>query len=260
MLRTIKSGILSLLLAVSITCISTGASAYQVYFEDFQSGNAGTAWSMNRIDTAPNPDINPWWGTFLGQFSGNDSVTLTLSNLASGWLTLSFDTYFIRSWDGEDTGYGKDYFNVSTGATTLLHETFSNGNPAGQSYRGNGFEAQAYAGSGNSSMTGSSQQYSLGYRFYDGINGTDQAMDSIYHFRFSFFNTLPELEFTFKGIGLQDNTVTSQQGETYFDESWGLDNVRADVTPVPEPASLLLLASGMVGLLALQQRRNKNKL
>lgn len=226
------------------------SSATTVYFNDFQS-NAGSAWSSQLLDTAPNPDINPWWGTYLGQFSGNTVVTLTLDSLSAGWTTLSFDTYFIRSWDGNATVYGKDYFKVSiAGGQTLLYDTFSNGNPAGQSYVGNGIQADAYDGSGNSSMTGSAQQFSLGYTFHDEINGTNEVMDSVYHFSFSFFNTLDTLTFEFAGIGLQDNYVDNQ----YFDESWGLDNVKVDIAPVPEPSTLLLLVGGLAGLLAYRRR------
>jgi hypothetical protein len=260
MIYKLKSIALGVVIAVAMACVATSASAYQVYYEDFQDNSAGSVWSSQLIDTAPNPDINPWWGTFLGQFSGNDAVTLTLSDIAPGLLTLSFDTYFIRSWDGDATTYGKDYFDVSVGDTILLHDTFSNGNPAGQSYVGNGIKAPAYANVANSSMTGSSLQYALGYWFNDGIHDTNEAMDSIYNFSFSFYNSLPELSFTFKGIGLQGNTVNGLSGESYYDESWGLDNVRVDVVPVPEPAAFLLVSSGIIGLFALQRRSNKKKL
>jgi hypothetical protein len=239
----------------ALLCVTSAekSSATTVYFNDFQS-NAGNGWSSQLRETAPNPDINPWWGTYLGQFSGDTAVTLTLDGLSAGWTTLSFDTYFIRSWDGNDdpvSGYGKDYFKVSiAGGQTLLYDTFSNGNPAGQSYIGNGIQAVAYDGSGNSSMTGSAQQFSLGYTFHDGINNTNEVMDSVYNFSFSFFNTLDRLTFEFAGIGLQGNLVD----DLYFDESWGLDNVKVDIAPVPEPSTLLLLAGGLAGLLAYRRR------
>lgn len=232
------------------------APATQIYFNNFQNEDpVGSEWSSKRTDTVPNPDLVSW-GTFLGQFGGEDTVTLSLSGLSNRFITLSFDAYFIRSWDGNATTYGPDRFSVSTGTgLTLLDATFSNGNPAGQSYVGNGMEAPAYAGSGNTSMTGSEQQFSLGYWFYDGIQGTNEAMDSVYHFGFSFFNTSDSVQFIFAGIGLQDNTVTTPTGETYLDESWGLDNVGVDVTPVPEPSSLLLLVIGSFGIAIIARKK-----
>jgi hypothetical protein len=237
------------------------ANASPVYFNDFQ-GAVGSEWSSNRTDIAPNTDLASW-GRFLGQF-GNDTITLSLSGLSDGWVTLSFDTYFIRSWDGSDTTYGPDYFKVSTNTgLILLNDTFSNGNPAGQSYVGNGIEAPAYAGSGNSSMTGSKLQYALGYYFWD-YNRKDlyadpkgEAMDSAYNFVFSFYNTSDNLDLIFAGSGLQPDSVTDKAGNTYLDESWGLDNVKVSI---PEPSSLLLLVSGALGVLGLYGRsRAKNR-
>jgi len=147
---------------------------------------------------------------------------------------------------------------------TLLNDTFSNGNPAGQSYIGNGIKSPEYQNSTNTSMTGSLQQYSLGYYFYDGTNGnTTQAMDSLYHFDFTFYNTLSSLQITFAGIGLQDNFVTgpdgnyiiAPDGKPYLDESWGIDNVQVDVMPVPEPASFWLLLAGGPALLMLRRKK-----
>jgi len=231
------------------------ANATQIYFNDFQNGSVGSEWSSSRIDSAPNPDLAAW-GSFLGQFGGNDVAALTLTGIPVGLVTLSFDTYFIRSWDGNATTYGPDYFKVAVaGGPTLLNDTFSNGNPAGQSYVGNGISATAFLNSTNTSMTGSALQYSLGYYFYDGIRNTNEAMDSIYHFDFSFLNSADSIQLLFAGTGLQDNIVTGLNGETYLDESWGLDNVRVDAAPVPEPSSLLLLAGGAFGLLALRARR-----
>lgn len=240
----------------------TQANASLVYFNDFQ-GSVGNEWSNASTEDAPNPDLVSW-GRFLGQFGGADTVSLSLSGLPSGMITISFDTYFIRSWDGNDTTFGPEFFAVSTNTgLTLLYDTFSNGNPAGQSYVGNGIKAPAYQFSSNTSMTGSLQQYSLGYFFYDWPNSekyeTDnligEAMDSVYHFDFSFLNTEDDLEFIFAGIGLQSDWVTAPNGDTYRDESWGLDNVKVSV---PEPSSLILLISSLFGLIPLYRSKKKN--
>lgn len=248
-----------ILLAASLgALVVTEATASTVYFNDFQSGPVGSEWSTSLTDTAPNRDLTSW-GRFLGQFSGNQSTRLSLAGVPKGQVTLSFDTYFIRSWDGNGSDYGPDRFRVALGnGSTLLDDTFSNGNPGGQSYVGNGVKPPAYAGSNNSSMTGSSQQYSLGYFFWDGVRNTYEAEDSVYHFSFSFLNILDTpLEIVFAGVNLQDNYVTDRYGQTYYDESWGLDNVRVEVAPVPEPSTLILLAGPIMAILVWRGTRNR---
>ena len=258
--------------AVICSLATTQAEANSIYFNNFndlQNNPVGNYWSASpgpvSIDTVPKPNGN-YMGGFLGQFTGNDSATLSLGGLSTGWTTLSFDTYFIRSWDGADTEFGPDYFKVNVvDGPVLLNETFSNGNPAGQSYSGNGVKSPYYPNPDNTSMTGSLQQYSLGYYFYDGLHGnTTQAMDSVYHFDLSFFNASDSLQIQFAGVGLQDALVsvpdeykiTEDTGPySYIDESWGIDNVRLDIAPVPEPSSLWLLSAGGIGLLAWRRRK-----
>jgi hypothetical protein len=225
-------------------------------------GSVGTEWTSSvstgvPVDTVVKPNGN-YTGGFLGQFSGNDSTTLSLTGLLHGLVTLSFDTYFIRSWDGNDNtnGYGPDTFIVSAGGVELLSDTFSNGNPAGQSYSGT--PSQYYQTAANTSMRGSLQQYSLGYYFYNGISGETQAMDSLYHFDLTFFNSYDSLQFTFAGLNLQNNPVTLNGTSLgYLDESWGIDNVNVDVIPVPEPSSIFLFSVGGLGLLALYKRKRR---
>jgi hypothetical protein len=239
------------------------ADASLIYSNNFDGQNVDlSAWTSSGIEKihtekVPNTELKDW-GTFLGQF-GNDTVTLSLTGISDGWVTVSFDTYFIRSWDGsaDATDNGSDYFSVSVSNSSLLHETFSNGNAAGQSYIGNGIRAEAYSTGSNNSMEGSTLQYALGYTFYNGNTGKTEAMDSVYNFTFSFYNTSDYLNFIFAGSGLQSSLVTLETGDTYHDESWGLDNIKVDVTPVPEPSTLLLFASGAFGLIPFRIRWKK---
>lgn len=228
---------LSLMAGLAGLTIGQSASAVVVYQNDFQSG-AGSEWSQTLTENAPTPY---WFGprTFLGEF-GNDTVSLSLTGLgAHSGVQLDFDLYLIRSWDGSSAGtaydYGNDAFKVSVGGgPVLLDKTFSNGNPAGQT-----FGPAAL----NPAFTGAAETYSLGYVFVDGIQQTSQVMDSVYRLSFAFAHDTDQLTLNFSGYGLQ----------SLADESWGLDNVR--VSAVPEPATAPLMA---LGLLALAWRTRKH--
>ena len=42
-----------------------------------------------------------------------------------------------------------------------------------------------------------------------------------------------------------------EPAESSTQSGWGLDNVRIDVTPIPEPSTFFLLGTGFAGLLGL---------
>jgi hypothetical protein len=214
---------------------ATVSQAVVVYENDFQSA-AGSAWSHTLLQNTPTPyPSGP--RSFLGEF-GNDTVTLNLSGLAAhSMLTLSFDLYLIRTWDGSSSGtafdFGNDSFKVSVGnGPVLLDSTFSNGNPAGQNFG---------PAASNPYFTGAAETYSLGYVVSDGIP-VPQVMDSVYTLNYTFAHSSDQLTLDFTGYGLQ----------AMGDESWGLDNVH--VSMVPEPAAAPLLAAGAL-VLAWRMRR-----
>ncbi|HEX7970880.1 MAG TPA: MYXO-CTERM sorting domain-containing protein [Thiobacillus sp.] len=230
---------LTLSLAASLAGLTIGPSAIAavVYQNDFQSG-AGSEWSQTLTENTPTPyPFGP--RTFLGEF-GNDTVSLSLAGLgAHSGMQLDFDLYLIRSWDGSSAGttydYGNDAFKVSVGGgPVLLDKTFSNGNPAGQSFG---------PLSNNPAFTGAAETYSLGYVFADGIQHTSQVMDSVYRLSFAFAHDTDQLTLNFSGYGLQGMD----------DESWGLDNVR--VSAVPEPGVAPMLAVGVLALVWRMRRR-----
>lgn len=230
-----------LLAGLTSLALALPASATVFYRNDFQSP-VGSEWSRTETEDAPTAY---WFGprSFLGQF-GNDTVTLSLNGLGGhDGVTLEFDLYLLRSWDGSSGGaslydYGNDVFRTAVqGGPVLLEETFSNGNPAGQTFG---------PAASNPAYTGASETYSLGYVFDDGILGVSQVMDAVYRFSFSFAHTDGQLALDFGGSGLQG----------LDDESWGLDNVRVSLhaTPIaaaamPAPAVVPLLGAGFVGLL-----------
>ncbi len=235
---------------------SMPASAATVYINDFQ-GAVGSEWSNTGVASAPNPDYG---GTrlFLGEF-GNETVSLSLNGLPThGLTTVSFSLYLMRSWDGNATTVvngdplGPDHWTLNVaGGPSLLNTTFSNGNPAGQAYSPGpsatscnaGYNAVMPAGVYNP-MTGASECYSLGYTFSD-LNVTNEAMDSVYALSFTFAHTDSSILLNFGANGLQ----------SLADESWGLDNVRVQVSAVPVPAAVWLFGSGLIGVATVARRK-----
>jgi hypothetical protein len=243
--------------ALSLSLVPVSAGAAEVYFNNFQ-GAVENEWSATTVASAPNPD---YAGNrkFLGEF-GAQTITLSLADLpAHTTATIEFSLFLIRSWDGEDTDssfpdhdLGRDHWRFAVDGNSLFDETFSNGNPKGQSYTGPGTpehcaehtdpDGPAYA-----ALSGAAECYSLGYSFNDIPNGTDEAMDSVYNFIFNVAHTGDSLELAFAASGLQ----------SLADESWGLDDVRVSVTAVPVPAALPLLLGGLsvLGVVAGRRRR-----
>jgi hypothetical protein len=221
------------------------ASVEQVYFNDF-NGSEGASykeWSSSVINyssrgnppgsgTLPAPvvtnTVSPNGGQrFLGLFGGPQigapgdpgynqtrvyqTIRLALTNLPSHrWLTVSFDLYIVRSWDGNSPAHGPDTFSLSAaGGPRLLETTFSN-NP--KTAVDGSF--QNYPVAHSAPWTGAAATNTLGYdRFF---------RDSTYHLRYSFAHA--------------EHTVTMQFGSSLFegkgigDEAWGLDNVRIEVS------------------------------
>ncbi len=167
-----------------------------IYSNDFEK-YAGSEWSNTSTDVTPTGNR-----TFLGQF-GNGTISLSLNNLPKhNEVTVSFDLFIIRSWDGNRTSWGPDRWNlVINGGETLINTTFSN--YTNQAYPEN------YPDGNNPYRTGAVETDTLGY-------GTVTDGDSVYHLSFSFSHTEENLQLDFSGIGL----------EGLANESWGLDNIK----------------------------------
>jgi len=157
------------LLVVILTSVRTTNAAI-IYSNDFQSV-VGSEWSNTSMDTTPLGSRG-----FLGQFANNDSVSLSLDNLpAHESITLSFDLFVIQSWDGINTDWGPDIWQLGVvGGPELLSTTFSN---TAQDSHLQSYPA-SYSGSEQyPAYTGAAETNTLGYGFYG---------DSVYKFDFTF--------------------------------------------------------------------------
>jgi subtilisin-like proprotein convertase family protein len=188
---------------------------------EFSSGfeaGAGSEWSKPEIDTAPKGQ------TFLGQF-GDEEVRLSLPDLTEhSQVTVTFDLYIIRSWDGSETvvseqvkpwvapdavgGIGPDIWRLEVeGGPRLLYTTFSNWD----TLRYHQAYPDDYPEGHHRARTGAVENNGLGYH-YTG------PQDAVYHLSYTFDHTGRDLVLIFAAEGLQE----------IEDESWGLDNVEVN--------------------------------
>jgi hypothetical protein len=152
--------------------------------------------------------------TILGQFSGNESVTLTVSGLSACHtrLAIAFDLWVMDSWDGNAEGrsdVGPDVWSVATPDGQVHHYTFASPSFAGMF-------TQTYpdeVGGGNHSpgTGGTNGDY--------GSNGS--YADSRYSLGYTSSHTGSTASWTFSTSTLQG----------VGDEGWGLDNVVVTALP-----------------------------
>ena len=178
------------------------------YFNDFE-GIVGAEWSSIKTDWTPAGARR-----FLGQF-GDENVTLTLRDLpAHTEVTVSFELFILRSWDGNNQTHGPDVWQLKVDrGPTLLHTTFANVPPDikdfNQAYPGD------YPGGDYLPYTGAAEIKTLGY-----TEIPSPAPDSVYRLSYTFAHTASILGLDFSGQGLQG----------IQDESWGLDNVTVETS------------------------------
>jgi len=223
------------------------ATEVVVYANTFSSA-VGSEWSLARMGTTPLKTAT--YGGFLGPFSkapssGDESVTLMLSEMPSGLYHVTFDLLIIKSWDGVEEFHDAvaDRWSVGLdGHAPLLVTSFSKNlnrqtypdsfNPALYDLS-NPNPAARYTGPSHPADTAAFEKNQLGFTF-PGVG----IQDAVYKMDFVFPLADPNMVLRFAGLGL----------DSAADAGWGLDNVV--VARVPEPATLLSALLGALALLA----------
>lgn len=211
----------------ALLLVNSARAAY--YSNDFEAPANTAGWSTSATSTSPSGQ------NFLGNFA-NNTVTLSLDGLpAHSTVTVAFDLYIIRSWDGNadvNPTFGPDIWGIQhSGDSTLLRTTFSNGTAAGDPTRNTQAYPDFYPGGAHAYQTGASAVNTLGYSVPD-------YGDSIYRLEFTFPHTASTLQLDFYAEGLTG----------VWDESWGIDNI----VVTPEPTTLSLVVLG--GIILLRRR------
>jgi hypothetical protein len=197
------------------------------------TGNeAGTLAPGSGTETITNVDSYNSAERFLGELGGpailkgppydarhfvrvDESIQLSLNTLpAHTSLTVAFDLYVLKSWDGDNSVYGPDRSKLAiSGGPTLLDTTFSNNFKTGVD-----LSLQDYPAVNSPPQTGASTVNRLGYGFWFG--------DSTYHFSFTIPHNSGSVVFVFSS---SMNEGKSEPTHSTRDESWGLDNIRVTV-------------------------------
>lgn len=211
------------LLAGTAASVASAQSGV-LYSNSFESREMGPEWSSNsRLE---------WWYPTFTTFNGNYSNSYTRLTLPARppastggtgengggggrqyiLYTVTFDFYAIDSWDGNDTRFGQDRFEVLANGVSLMRDTFSNHAGISQSFRAADIGGR-----------------DLGF--------DDRWQDAIYR-RVILDFTIPDgfpIQITWRDGGLQGMN----------DESWGIDNVEVSYRTVPTPGAGLVLAAGI---------------
>jgi hypothetical protein len=243
------------LIAVLLAClVPAGAMAdtLMAYFNDFDGGvtvATGVGAALSGVTTTEGvqgyaglgPSGNQFGGNFLRNTSaGNPAqyTTLTLTGLpAHTSVNVNFLLGIIDTWDGNGNSNGPDSFNVKVDGVSVFSEVF----------------AMQYNGIYNGNLT---------YIPPSGVQlspGVQRGFNTYYQYTDLGYNMY--LEPAFQNIAHIGPSLTISwfaSGPNWqggMDESWAIENVRVDVVPLPP--TVVLLGSGLLGLLGAGWRLRK---
>ncbi|MDX2035536.1 MAG: hypothetical protein SFX72_02705 [Isosphaeraceae bacterium] len=222
----------------------TPALAGTVYSNDFETNTNGfSSASTTVLPTDAGGFSSAQNSRMLGRFA-NDTVTLSLSGLIPGIVhTVAFDLFIGASWDGNDTSFGPDRWQLTVAGIDLVDATFANLSGSTQSYS----DATPTGPGTHAASTGADVVFVAGLSVFDRY--------SIYSFSKGARN--PVLTFT----PLASTASLSFEGsslQAVGDEFWAIDNVEiTTATVVPEPSTLAgsLLDACFAGLVAARRLR-----
>jgi hypothetical protein len=188
---------------------------FEENFNDFDK-DLKAAWSNIKTEMTPNGKTR-----FLGQFF-NESVKLTVDKLPPHkTVTVTFDLYIIRTWDGNDGAYGPDVWGLNLeDSLPLIKTTFSNQEVGNQIFGCNsGEDASTNCYSKTSPPTfGAAAKNSLGY------DVALKTKDCVYKIKRTFAHDRSFLILNFFG----DLKELAPEFRNTGNEGWGLDNVRVE--------------------------------
>lgn len=207
----LANALLALSLLSALHDFAVAEPAQLVYSQDFES-EVDDRWSHRKTSVTPVGNQR-----FLGAL-GPEVVTLVLKELPKHQLlSISFDLYLIRSWDGSNAYWGPDIWQLSLfNGPALVRTTFSNCKMVGnnqQAYPDN------YPCPHHPGWTAAAETQSLGYYW------ADHKCDSVYRIRAVFPHTERKVAFQFASF------CNDRHDEEVTDQSWGIDNLHIEALP-----------------------------
>jgi hypothetical protein len=189
---------------------------YEENFNDFDR-DLKIVWSNAKTEMTPNGKTR-----FLGQFF-NESVKLTLDRLPiHKTVTLTFDLYVTRTWDGNSDIYGPDVWGLNLeDSLPLIKTTFSNQSGGQQNFAckvGEDASTGCYS-KGATPAFGAAAINSLGF------DAALNTKDCVYKIKRAFAHDRSFLILNFFG----DLKEASPEFRNTINEGWGLDNVRIEI-------------------------------
>jgi len=213
-------------LITGLAIISLTGFAYADFY-NFESGSVPATISGGTVTSTGGYSAHGFGNYF--NWSGGSAITLNLSSLDSHTtLDLDFDLAVIDSWDGSSpSSVAPDYFNVTLDGSSVFQETFDNFTTTDQTYTGISitYGSNIYKSHWNDSA------------YHISLTGLSHSADSL------------TISWFANGSGWQGGS----------DESFAIDNinVNTNAASVPEPATIFLFGTGLVGLAGFRSRKKK---